>query len=285
MGGVELSRPRGLAAARSTAKGTRVRGFRAALLISLIGILATALTAGSMGRAHRTKLDERIAAEVEARSDRVTEGLQQAEKSLEFLASLLLIKPSLSSTDFADVASEILMREPAISGLSWNPRVRPPERAAFVAEAQITRPDFQIRTVEQLMLPTRPVEPPPAEADAYVVRFIEPIERHGRALGLDVSSESGRRIALESAIAFALNDKPTNMDVVFGRGNAHHQTSGNKSYFALVKHLQPRYKVKGQKKEVKRSIIQDVIDTIRNRRGHFLMFDKKFGARFSRKAL
>ena len=209
-----------------------MRGFRAALNITLLGLVVTAVTAGSLAEAHRLKLEERVAAEVETRRARIAESLAQAEKSLEFLASLLLIKPSLSSEDFADVASEILLREPAVAGLSWNPRVRPEERASFVAEARHTHPEFRIHAVGESSSASQAGGPgsatghSPTSHDGYVVRFIEPVDRHRFALGLDIATEAGRRRAVESAIDSRRPAATPPIDLV--------QTNGSTANYLLI---------------------------------------------------
>lgn len=70
-------------------------------------------------------------------------------------------------------------------------------------------------------------------------------------------------------------NKPTDMDVLFGRGDGHHQKPGNKSYLALVKGWQPHYKMKGTCNKEKRRIVQHVVNTIHHRGGRFMKFDDK----------
>ncbi len=94
-------------------------------------------------------------------------------------------------------AGSVTRASPGLEALSWNPRVRAPERDRHEADC-LASGDSGCRIWERSAdgdgIPAR------ARDTYYVVRFIEPLEPNRGALGYDVGSEPARRRALLRAI-------------------------------------------------------------------------------------
>jgi PAS domain S-box-containing protein len=88
------------------------------------------------------------------------------------------------------MASRDIDREfPGARGFGFIRRVPLAQEAAFLAEArQDGWPDFAIRQLT------------PHAFERYVIQYIEPIERNGPAVGLDIASEVSRKAAADAAI-------------------------------------------------------------------------------------
>ncbi len=87
-------------------------------------------------------------------------------------------------------------RYPGINGIGYISIVRPDELDSFLAEVRADGfPDFAIRDVPNVAKP--PVDP--AGDARYIITYIEPISINREAVGLDVSSETNRQDAAQSA--------------------------------------------------------------------------------------
>ena len=81
-----------------------------------------------------------------------------------------------------------------VRGFGRIERVEPAGRESWLAAARADgKPDFSIRQLQ-----------PTSGLTKYVIRYIEPVERNGPAVGLDVGSEPRRRSAIERAITQAV---------------------------------------------------------------------------------
>lgn len=78
---------------------------------------------------------------------------------------------------------------PGARGFGYIRRVSPSDEAAFVAHVRQT--DWRDFTVRQLAS---------HDDERYVIQYIEPVERNGPAVGLDIASEANRRQAADEAI-------------------------------------------------------------------------------------
>jgi signal transduction histidine kinase len=87
-------------------------------------------------------------------------------------------------------------RYPSVLGIGVIFPVRRTDEAMFLAETRADGdPDFAIREV-----PVSASNPPPsAPRDRYIITYIEPVAGNREAIGLDIASESLRRIAADEA--------------------------------------------------------------------------------------
>lgn len=84
-----------------------------------------------------------------------------------------------------DIATEF----PGARGFGYIHRVAVADMQAFIAAARADgKPDFAVKQLQ------------PHDGDHYIIQYIEPADTNLAAIGLDIASERGRRMAAESAM-------------------------------------------------------------------------------------
>ncbi|MDM4767574.1 CHASE domain-containing protein [Pelomonas sp. SE-A7] len=125
--------------------------------------------------------------------------LREPLMALESLRSLMTVAPRISREEFARGTASFLDNGPLLA-MGWAPRLQRGELAAFDRAALAEGLDgFKARDRD------RPgdLQPPPNE-DMLAIRLIEPLERNRGALGVNIRSIPGPRIALARAEASGL---------------------------------------------------------------------------------
>ncbi|HRW54262.1 MAG TPA: CHASE domain-containing protein [Phycisphaerae bacterium] len=143
-------------------------------------------------RAYFDRLVERIATEIQQRSNQVIYGLNGAR-------GVFAASKHVDRSEFrAYVASRDLPHEfPGANGFGFVQHVRRAELDAFIVEEREDgAPDFQIRTVAPDVPGARPI----IASDLYVIKHIYPIETNREAWGLDIGSDAIRREGIERAV-------------------------------------------------------------------------------------
>ncbi|MFN8610074.1 MAG: CHASE domain-containing protein, partial [Vulcanimicrobiota bacterium] len=118
--------------------------------------------------------------------------LQSYDAALHGAAGLVSIRPELTRNQWIDYlhTARVESRYTGMRGIGLIARVPVEQESRFVAEARRTvDPAFRIHSLGPVDL----------KRDRYVVRLIEPLEQNRPALGLDIASESERRLAAETA--------------------------------------------------------------------------------------
>ena len=145
---------------------------------------------------------DRVRLEFGRQADTLTQTLERSlEGDIEVLYSIQSFFASSDEVDraeFRTFVTRLLARHPGLQALSWNPRIRGPEREAYerrarrdgLADFRITERDAQGGLVA--------VSPRP---EYVAVWYIEPFAGNERALGFDVASDPVRRAALDRARA------------------------------------------------------------------------------------
>ncbi|MBI3322549.1 MAG: CHASE domain-containing protein [Candidatus Omnitrophica bacterium] len=121
------------------------------------------------------------------------------QQNLEVLWSLRAFFASSAEVDregFRQFTERTLERHPEVLALEWVPRVFGSEKEAFEKAVHGTGfPEFRITEIKNGRS-----APPPSREIYYPVHYIEPLfDAHRKLLGLNVGSETQRRIALEAA--------------------------------------------------------------------------------------
>jgi len=145
---------------------------------------------------------DRVRLEFGRQTDTLAQTLERSvEGDIEVLYSIQSFFASSAEVDraeFRTFVTRLLARHPSLQALSWNPRIRGPEREAYEqrarrdgpADFRITEPDAQGDLVA--------ASPRPEYVAVY---YIEPLAGNERALGFDVASDPVRRAALDRARA------------------------------------------------------------------------------------
>ena len=167
-------------------------------LVVLIGGIA-----GSLGRASRGADENRL---VEAVRFQQLVSVHRTAVQAEFgrsidavtaLGGLFEASRSVDEREFGTFSRELLERQPELRALEWLPRVAPGELPNHVAAVRASgHSDYRVR---QLSASGELVDAP-ADAAAWPVRYVFPLEPNRAALGFDVGSEWRRRAALEASI-------------------------------------------------------------------------------------
>lgn len=162
-----------------------------AILVLLVGIVCTVLTAhwlqrtiGAAAEAKYERQKERLVSEVRRRFRQPVYGMMGARGV--YAAGARVDRTAWQGyVRSRDLAEEF----PGVRGFGVIERVHPGEVDRFVAARHADgQPDFQLRTAGN------------AGNDLYVIKYVEPVETNGAALGLDAGSEPTRRHAIEQAI-------------------------------------------------------------------------------------
>ncbi len=130
--------------------------------------------------------------------DRVTSVERQLKLSIavvDLVGTFFDTDEEVTEREFESFVDPILRRNPAISALSFAPRVTLENRDDFETEAATRHPGFRIS--EQL----EPGKMVPAEDRGMFtpVRYLVPIAGNEAALGFDLASDAGRKAALDAA--------------------------------------------------------------------------------------
>lgn len=153
-----------------------------------------------------TSAIEQSSATARARFDRITQMLVAgtSERIGQTLHGLLAVRALYASSVEvtraelqAFVASHELEREfPGAIGMGFIERVARSDVDAFIARERLDGcPEFAIHAVPDVDVP------PGAEHDLYVIKHCFPRHRNASAWGLDIGSESRRRVAAEAAVS------------------------------------------------------------------------------------
>jgi PAS domain S-box-containing protein len=150
------------------------------------------------------QVDQKAAAResVNDLKDRLAYGIQAEvavyRQALREVQHHLQIKPDGDARSFGQMASYLTHDLAGLLGVSFNPMVRPSDRAAFEARLSAEM-GFPVRM--RALLPDGRVGPAPAQSTvAFPVGKIAPLPPNVGALGFDIASEPRRRAALDRAI-------------------------------------------------------------------------------------
>ncbi len=138
----------------------------------------------------------RFRALIRATEDGIRQRVKEHEALLRGAAALWTVDPDLTPDAWATYVRTLdLPRNfPGVFGLGVILPVRDDDLPAFVVARQRADPrGFEVKPV-----PGAPPRPP-GPRDVFVITLIEPHASNAAARGLDVSSEPGRRLALEAA--------------------------------------------------------------------------------------
>lgn len=158
------------------------------LLGSLVSVMAMQWHATRNARAQAESLNtaaERVGNEVQRRMVLYQYGLRGARGAI--------ITAGDQDVDHADFRRYANTRDvdaefSGARGFGFIRRVAPDQLDAFLARSRLLRPDFAVRELAD------------HEGDHYVIEFIEPVARNAQAVGLDIGSETNRRMAAERAM-------------------------------------------------------------------------------------
>jgi PAS domain S-box-containing protein len=140
----------------------------------------------------------RVKMEFEQRIERLTQKLQSDLDTyvdvLRSVQNFFASSPSVSQDSFHSFVARDIVDHPAIRSLSWDARVPKAKVPAFIEGARrdgLTNFQLMERDAELKLIPAAP-------RDEYIViRYVEPLLGHERALGFDITSDPIRREALE----------------------------------------------------------------------------------------
>ena len=128
----------------------------------------------------------------------LTGQLARVSDILQAIAGFVRIQEQVTPAEFRTFVTELLKRNPAIHGLSWNERLSNTELAAFELTMQkqysAFDPDIHF-AIKSLAAASQDG----ANGIHVVVSYIEPLATNVEALGLDVYSNASRREALNAA--------------------------------------------------------------------------------------
>lgn len=160
--------------------------------VFLIGTLLAAVLAWRQADINREAIEQQLATETQRLIAQIDLRLQTYELGLRATRSVVqLLSPDLlNSENFRrfQMGRDINIEFPGARGFGFIRRVPVNEEADFL---QAARADVGGEfTLQQLS---------PHQHDRYVIQYIEPIENNARARGLDIASESKRKMAAEHA--------------------------------------------------------------------------------------
>jgi CHASE1-domain containing sensor protein len=147
--------------------------------------------------AERLRIDSAVRQLSDKAAAELARNVALHQEVLEGLRGLMDASDDVTAKEFRTYVDDVLMRFPNLEALSWNPVVREPDLAAFVAR-QRTVSGFTHFTVTERDAAgnLRPVSPRP---EYVVVDYIEPITTNRGALGYDIYSDPTRARAIDRA--------------------------------------------------------------------------------------
>ena len=139
-----------------------------------------------------------MAAEIKVAEQAILGRLSYYEESLRGGVGLFRSSRTVTRGEWAEyaLALGIDVRFPGIRGIGFVQQVRAAELDSWLmAVRRSDAPSFDVHTVPGIA----PADAPLANGMHYVTRFIEPLANNRNALGLDLASESARRVASDLA--------------------------------------------------------------------------------------
>jgi diguanylate cyclase (GGDEF)-like protein len=161
----------------------------AALVVMLVGIVASVVVARGWQSTVTRQRDERLDRTRTARTTTIKSALAQYENALQAARSLWLASDDVTRKDFGAFARSLDLgsRYPGLQNISWREVVLQKDAAAFVAKARAEKEwGFTIR-------------PPGRRPVYYVTRYSYPKTPFGSRLGLDGRADPGILASLELA--------------------------------------------------------------------------------------
>ena len=128
--------------------------------------------------------------------DKIRAELEEQEVFLAQLERSFSGGAGVSRTDFRHLVRNLLQRFPTIQAVKWAPRVERNDRMRFEAAQQAELPDFEIREVDPSGQRRRAGERP----RFFPVTYVEPLRGNEHIVGFDLTSEAGRRAAVQTAL-------------------------------------------------------------------------------------
>lgn len=125
--------------------------------------------------------------------------LNAADSVLYSIRGFVLSHDQLNPEKFNLIASQILLSNPQLAGVSWNASITGSELAGFESALNSQFPNLQFE-VKQRNADGDLIRAIPADRHV-VVTYIEPLESNLKALGYDVYSQQNRKIALDTAFS------------------------------------------------------------------------------------
>lgn len=171
------------------------RGGRAALTAALVMslLMLTAVSVTFMWRANQAADRQRFESlEVKLQGE-ILQQVNVYRYGLMGTRSVFAASTFVDRNEFRHIIEgrELPTEFPAATGIGYIDRVAADQIDEFL---EITRadgmPDFRVKALTEQ----------PAHDNHYVIKYIEPIEQNGAAVGLDIGSESRRRAAAERAM-------------------------------------------------------------------------------------
>jgi diguanylate cyclase (GGDEF)-like protein/PAS domain S-box-containing protein len=144
-------------------------------------------------------VDRELAAQLDLRSREAKYSIERELRSyaevLRGLQGQFLIHPDLSRRTFRQIAQTLKLdtRLPGIQAIAFTQRIAPGEAAQFEASA---RREF---ASGNLAYPPPVIHPGAPSGEAFVVQYLDPIEKNAFASWYDLASEAKRRTAIERA--------------------------------------------------------------------------------------
>jgi len=167
-----------------------------AIVLALLGPLAGLATQRALRRADDQRNLERFGGRVTERAQSLEAEVADGRRTVAATAALLSSSDTMASGEFSQFAAELLARESEIQALSWAPLVPLGERGRHEAEA---RKDFGTGYTITERTASGSLVPAAVRERYFPVRFIEPVEGNGLALGFDLGSEPVRLSMLSRA--------------------------------------------------------------------------------------
>ncbi len=204
---------------------------RTSLVSGVVFLLVTIIAVAASFYVHTVEREEIRREFAQSAINRAVAVQRQYELSIaaiDLVGTLFDTDEQVVESEFERFADPILKRNPAISALSYAPRLRYVDRPEFEKEASARHPDFRIteRKEQGKMIPATPRE-------AYVpVRFLVPMRGNEAALGFDLASDAMRNAALTEA--GRLNEISATTPLVLV------QETGSKYSFLLVRPIYAR---------------------------------------------
>ena len=130
------------------------------------------------------------------RAEKLQSDIWRSMEVLQSVAALHAVGGDLRAKEFHAFVQRALVRQHEIQALSWNPLVRAADRPLFeqraISEGQR---NYEFRE----FLPSGELVRAGERPEYVPVRFIEPSDGNGAALGYDLDSDPSRRVAIEQA--------------------------------------------------------------------------------------
>jgi PAS domain S-box-containing protein len=163
-----------------------------AAFVAVVGLVATFWTYRVLETAAEDKDAARFASLLESRSEVIEDRLHAYESVLHSASGFIGSNPEVPFADWQDYVTHLPLEKmaPGLLGIGTITPVSAADRPAFTAAQEAaTGGLFRYRTVDDV----------PAPEESYIIHRIEPYARNQSALGLDIASETNRRVAFETA--------------------------------------------------------------------------------------